>query len=56
MAMLRTFSFSPELARKVENRRMEHGDRITVRFIRGTETAVELKGKLRKPDLPMVQD
>lgn len=48
-ALLRTFSFSPELARKVENRRMENGDRVTVRYIRGNDTAVALKGKLRKP-------
>ncbi len=49
LALLRTFSFSPELARKVENRRMESGDRLTVRYVRGTDTAVALKGKLRKP-------
>lgn len=53
-ALLRTFSFSAELTRKVENKHMEHGDRVEVRFIQGTETAVGIKGKLRKPDLPLV--
>lgn len=48
MARVRTFNFDPGLARKVENRRMENGDRVTVRFVRGTDTAVQLKGKLRK--------
>ncbi len=48
-AVLRTFTFSPELARQVENRHMEHGDRVEVRYNRGSNTAVKLKGKLRKP-------
>lgn len=48
LALIRTFSYSPELVRKMENRRMEPGDRVAVRFLRGTDTAVELKGKIRK--------
>ena len=55
MTLLRTFTFSPELARKVENRRMEHGDRVKVRYVRGTDTAVQLKGKLRRTDLPLIR-
>ena len=55
MSILRTFSFSPELARKVENRHMEHGDRVSVRYLRGTETAVALKGRLRRANLPLVR-
>lgn len=51
-ALLRTFSYSPELTRKLENRYMEPGDRITVRFVSGN-TAIALKGKLRKADLPL---
>lgn len=52
MALLRTFNYTPELARKVENRRLEPGQRVTVRYIRGTNTAVALNGKLRKEKLP----
>lgn len=50
MALIRTFGFSPELTRKLENRRMEGGRRVTVRFIRGSDTAVELKGQLSKAE------
>ncbi len=53
-ALIRTFSYSPELARRLENRSIENGDRVTVRFIRGTDTATELKGKIRKAGLPLV--
>lgn len=48
LALVRTFSYSPELVRKLENRRMEQGARVTVRFVRNTDTAVELEGKIRK--------
>ncbi len=51
-ALLRTFSFSPELARKLENRRMEPGRRVSVRYIHGSDTAVALKGKIEKEKLP----
>ena len=37
--LLRTFSFSEALQRKVENRFMESGDRITVHWVKGTDTA-----------------
>ncbi len=55
MALVRTFSYSPELAQKLENRRMEPGERVTVVYLRGTETAVEVKGKIRKADLPLIR-
>jgi len=51
-ALIRTFSYSPQLARKLENRHMEPGDRVTVRYLRGTDTAVGLKGKIRKAEPP----
>ena len=49
-AKVRTFSYTPELTRKLENRRMENGDPVTVHYLRGSDTAVRLKGKLRKTD------
>ena len=48
LALLRTFSYSPELTRKMENRRMDPGDRVTVRFVRNSDTAVQLQGRMRK--------
>jgi hypothetical protein len=42
----RTFDFTPELAGKLENRHMEPGTKITVKFLRGSSTAVRLKGKI----------
>jgi hypothetical protein len=57
-ASLRTFSFSPELARKMENRLIESGERVTVRYVRNSDTAVDLKGKVRKAgeDMPFVRN
>ncbi len=43
---VRTFSFSPELARKMENHRMEPGSPVTVKYQHMTDTAVALKGKI----------
>ncbi len=54
LAAIRTFSYSPELTRKLENRRIESGERVTVRFLRSTDTAIGLKGKIRKEGLPYV--
>jgi len=42
----RTFDFTPELAAKLENRHMEPGVKITVKYLRGSSTAVHLKGKI----------
>ncbi len=53
--LVRTFEFTPELQRKLENRYLENGDRVTVRFVKGGDTAVKLKGKIRRqgpPSLP----
>ena len=50
MALVRTFSFDQELTRKVESRRMEPGSKVTVVYLKGTDTAVKLKGRLIKED------
>lgn len=54
LAAIRTFSYSPELTRKMESRRIEPGERVTVRFMRNTETAVGLKGKIQRERGPYV--
>ena len=45
---MRTFTFTPELTRKVENRHMEKGSKVTVKHRHMSDTAVSLKGKLLK--------
>ena len=47
-ALVRTFRFNPELERKLENRSMENGDKVTVYYLKGGDTAVKLKGKIRR--------
>jgi len=44
----RTFSFSPELERKMENRSMNIGAKVTVKFQHQSNVAVLLKGKTIK--------
>jgi hypothetical protein len=39
---VRTFNYAPELEKKVQNKRPPVGKRVTVRYIRGTETAVSI--------------
>ena len=45
---IRTFSFTPQLTRKMENRRMENGAKVNVKYQHMTDTAVALKGKILK--------
>ena len=45
---LRTFSFSEALQRKVENRYLESGERVTVHAVKGTDMALKLGGKLHR--------
>lgn len=50
--LLRTFSFTEDLQRQVENRYMENGDTVTVHVRKGSEMAVKLSGKIRSYDAP----
>jgi hypothetical protein len=42
MYRVRTFNYVPELEKKVQNKRPPAGKKVTVRYIRGTETAVSI--------------
>ena len=44
----RTFAFSPALERKMGNRSMDIGAKVTVRFQPASNVAVSLKGKIVK--------
>ncbi len=44
----RTFDFSPSLERKMENRSMDNGSTVTVKFQAKSNVAVSLKGKIVK--------
>ena len=44
----RTFDFSPGLERKMENRSIEHGFKITVKVQHASNVAVSLRGKKLK--------
>jgi len=50
--LLRTFSFTEDLQRRVEDRYMENGDTVTVYVRKGSEMAVKLSGKIRRYDAP----
>ena len=50
--LVRTFRFSPELERKLEDRYIENGERVTVRYLKGGDTAVKLQGKIRRQGAP----
>ncbi len=50
--LVRTFEFTPELQRKLQNRRIENGERVTVRYRKGSDVAVAVKGKVRKEGSP----
>ena len=50
--LLRTFSFSEALQRRVENRYMENGDTVTVYVRKGSETAEKLSGRIRRYEAP----
>ncbi len=41
--VVRTFSFNPKLLHKMQNRRYRKGDRVKVKYIRGSDVAVEVK-------------
>jgi len=43
---IRTFNFVPALTRYMENRYMESGSKVTVRYIRQSDNAVGLQGKI----------
>ncbi len=52
--LVRTFQFSPKLEGKLANHYMENGDRVTVHFLKGSDTAVKLQGKIRKQGAPLL--
>jgi hypothetical protein len=43
MYVVRTFSFDPKLFPKMQKRHYRKGDRVKVKFVRGTDVAVEVK-------------
>ena len=45
---IRTFSFTPELTRKMENHHLDNGAKVNVKYRHMSDTAVALKGKIRK--------
>jgi len=52
--LVRTFTFGEKLAPKMaklvdEDRTYQHGDRVRVVYLDGTETALKIKGKPRQP-------
>lgn len=52
--LVRTFTFDEKLARKMaelwdRNRPYQHGDRVEIRYLAGSNTAVKIKGKPSKP-------
>ena len=51
---VRTFGYTPELTRKLENRYIENGSKITVKYQHLSDTAVALKAKTLRQDLPIV--
>ena len=53
--LVRTFRFNPELERKLERRYVENGDKVTVYYLKGGDTAVKLKGKIRLQGSPYVK-
>jgi len=53
---LRTFSYTPELTRKMENRYIENGSKITVKHPHLSDTALDLKAKILRQDLPIVRE
>ncbi len=49
--LVRTFQFTPKLEGKLANHYVENGDRVTVRYLKGSDMAVKLTGKIRKQTL-----
>jgi|GEM_PF-5536987 len=43
MYVVRTFSYDPKLLVKMQKRRYNKGDRVKVKFLRGTDIAVRVK-------------
>ncbi|MGB7622128.1 MAG: hypothetical protein WBN92_07235 [Terriglobia bacterium] len=43
MYVVRTFSFNPKLLQKMQNRSYRKGDRVKVKYLRGSDVAVEVK-------------
>lgn len=43
MYVVRTFSYDPKLLPKMQNRKYRKGDRVKVKYIRGTDIAVQVK-------------
>jgi hypothetical protein len=43
MYVVRTFSFDPKLLPKMQKRHYRKGDRVKVKYVRGTDVAVEVK-------------
>ncbi len=54
-ALVRTFRFTPELERKMDGHSIENGDKVTVHFIKGSDTAVKLSAKIHGQSYPMVK-
>jgi hypothetical protein len=53
--LVRTFRFNPKLERKLASRYMKNGDKVTVYYLKGGNTAVKLKGKIRRQSSPYVK-
>ncbi len=52
--LVRTFTFSeklaPKMAKQIDaDRSYQHGDRVSVEYLDGTEVALKIKGKPRQP-------
>lgn len=45
---VRTFAFDAKLVRRMENRHMENGAKVVVKYQHMTDTAVALKGRILK--------
>jgi hypothetical protein len=43
MYVVRTFSFDPKLLHKMQKRSYKKGDRVKVKYLRGSDIAVEVK-------------
>ena len=52
---VRTFHFTSDLERKMEGRFVENGDKVTVHFVKGSDTAVKISAKIHSQGSPMVK-
>lgn len=54
ITLVRTFRFDPRLEKKLSNHYVENGDHVTVHYLRGSDTAVKIDGKIRRQGSPYV--